>query len=51
MRSTAQVERVKDGARSLVLGDIYDPGQVVYNYEEEMIRLEAPVLREPQTRT
>lgn len=49
MRSTVQVESFKDGARSLALGDIYDPGQAVDNCEEEMIGLEAPMLMEPQT--
>lgn len=41
VRRAVKREKLKDGARSLAIKDIYEPGQAVEVYEEETIRLEA----------
>lgn len=50
MRRAVQGEKLKDGAGSLALRDINEPGQDVEVCEEETIRLQASMLMEPHTR-
>lgn len=53
MRRAVEGEKLKDGARSLALGDFYEPGQAVDVCKEEMIQAGGPppphMLVEPHT--